>query len=240
MLGRAHDAVQNSISNDREPRPIFPHIFDSQTATRCKRHRYNTNQATQMSYLLFKFSLYDLTAEICRETFSSTPPNRSTIQNLDQRICLAQETWGSRYVGDSSFEALPTHHAVHLHILNAYSHQLFLLLHRPFFARSILGLDIPNESQIRCIASAEALLDIHRTLVTTPEFSPYMWYTNGLGSFQAFHAAAVLAVALLMPIYRPQYRNFRTVLEETLGRFEGLKWRSRICEKAGRILRFLL
>jgi hypothetical protein len=67
-----------------------------------------------------------------------------------------------------------------------------------------------------------------------------MWYTNGLGSFHAFHAAAVLAVALLMPIYKPQYRKFKGLLEETLLRFEGARRRSRICEKAARILRFLL
>jgi hypothetical protein len=134
---------------------------------------------TQMSYLLFKFALYDITMQICRKTLSSSEPSRTAIQSLDQQICVAQETWDSRYLSDSALEALPVHHAVHLHILHAYSHQLFLLLHRPFFARSILGLEIPNESQIRCIASAEALLDIHKTLSTTPEFRPYMWYTNG-------------------------------------------------------------
>jgi hypothetical protein len=77
---------------------------------------------TQISYLLFKFSLYDLTSQICRETFSSSEPSRSVIQNLDQQICLAQETWDSRYISDSTFETLPTHHAVHLHILHAYAH----------------------------------------------------------------------------------------------------------------------
>jgi hypothetical protein len=195
---------------------------------------------TQMSYLLFKFKLYNLTSQICSETFSSSEPSRSAIQNLDQQICLAQETWDRRYLADSAFEALPIHHAVHLHILNAYSHQLFLLLHRPFFAQSILGLDVPNESQIRCIASAEALLDIHRILSETPNFRPYMWYTNGLGSFHAFHAAAVLAVALLMPIYKPQYQKFKRILGETLTRFEASAGRSKICSKASRILRFLL
>jgi hypothetical protein len=74
---------------------------------------------TQMSYLLFKFSLYDLTSRICRETFSCAEPSPSAIQNLDQQICLAQESWNSRYISDSTFEALPTHHAVHLHILHA-------------------------------------------------------------------------------------------------------------------------
>lgn len=81
---------------------------------------------TQISYLLFKFSLYDLTSQICRETFSSSEPSRSVIQKLDQQICLAQETWDSRYISDSTFKTLPTHHAVHLHILHAYAHQLFL------------------------------------------------------------------------------------------------------------------
>jgi hypothetical protein len=195
---------------------------------------------TQMSYLLFKFKLYDLTAQICSETFSCSQPSRSAIQGLDSKICEAQEKWDERYLADSTFDALPIHHAVHLHILHAYSHQLFLLLHRPFFAQSILGLDIPNESQIRCIASAEALLDIHKILSETQAFRPYMWYTNGLGSFHAFHAAAVLAVALLMPIYKPQYRKFKGLLEETSLRFESARRRSRICEKAARILRFLL
>ena len=195
---------------------------------------------TQMTYLLFKFCLYDLTAKICRETFSTSEPSRTTIQELDLKICQAQATWEKRYLTDSTFDALPTHHAVHLHILHAYSHQLFLLLHRPFFAQSVMGLDIPNQSQIRCIASAEALLDIHRALSETPSFRPYIWYTNGIGSFQTFHATVVLAVALLMPIYEPQYQKFRKALNETLVRFEASAIRSKICQKSAKILRFLL
>lgn len=65
------------------------------------------------------------------------------------------------------------HYAAHLHILHGYSHQLFLLLYRLFFAQSVLGLEVPNESQIRCIASAEALLDIHRILFEDPTFRLY-------------------------------------------------------------------
>jgi hypothetical protein len=43
-----------------------------------------------------------------------------------------------------------------------------------------------------------------------------------------------------MPIYRPQYRKFRGMLEETLSRFDKMSGRSKICNKAARILRFLL
>jgi hypothetical protein len=103
-----------------------------------------------------------------------------------------------------------------------------------------MGLDVPNESQTRCIASAEALLDIHRLIHETPEYSPYLWYSNGLGSFHAFHAAVVLAVAMLMPIFKPQYGKFRRILEDTLERFEKLKGRSMISERAAKVLRVLL
>lgn len=200
----------------------------------------NRSGPTQMSYLLFKFSLYDLASRICKETFKESEPSREDIQSMDNEICQVQEKWDRQYLADTKIEALPLQHAVHLHILYSYSHQLFLLLHRPFFARSILGLDVPNESQSRCIASAEALLDIHKTLVETPSFRPYRWYTYGLGSFHAFHAAAVLAVALLMPIYKPQYLKFKKVLDETLIRFDTMAGRSKICEKSAKILRFLL
>lgn len=195
---------------------------------------------TQMTYLLFKFRLYNLTASIGNIISTVSNPTRSSIQSLDAEISSAQESWDERYHADTSHGPLPTHHRVHLHILQSYAHQLFLLLHRPFFAQSIIGLDIPNESQIRCITSAEALLDIHRSLCEDEEYRPYLWYTYGLGSFHAFHAAAVLAVALIMPIYRPQWGKFRRMLEEVSGRFEVAKGRSPICSRAGRILRGLL
>jgi len=197
---------------------------------------------TQMSYLLFKFQLYDLASAICRETFTSSIPSERTIKDLDTQICDVQELWDKRYALHSARGPLPTHHVVHLHILYGYSHQLFLLLHRPFFAQSLLGLnlDVPNDSQIRCLASAEALLDIHRTLVETPANRPYMWYTRGLGSFHAFHAAVVLAVALLMPVYKAQYERFREMLEGALARFEGMGARSRVCKRGARILKHLL
>jgi len=200
----------------------------------------NVSGPTQMTYLIFKFGMYNVTANVCREIFNATEPSPEKIWALDHEICIAQESWDKRYLADSTSEALPVQHAVHLHILHGYAHQLFLLLHRPFFAQSILGLDVPNESQIRCIASAEALLDIHRILYETPNFRPYMWYTNGLGSFHAFHAAVVLSVALLMPIYKLQYQRFKNALEMALTRYEASAGRSKICEKAARIIRFLM
>ncbi|TGO42182.1 hypothetical protein BHYA_0011g00160 [Botrytis hyacinthi] len=146
---------------------------------------------TQMSYLLFKFQLYDLASAICRERFTSSIPSARTIRDLDAQICAAQELWDKRYASHSSRAPVPTHRV------------------------------------IRFLASAEALLDIHRTLVETPANRPYMWYTRGLGSFHAFHAAVVLAVALLMPVYKAQYVRFKEMIEGALARFEGMGARSR-------------
>jgi hypothetical protein len=103
-----------------------------------------------------------------------------------------------------------------------------------------MGLGLPNQSQIRCITSAEALLDVHRVLYETASFAPSKRYTYGLGSFHAFHVAAVLAVALSQPIYRLQYEKFRTILHATLERLETTGDGSPICSKAARSLEFLL
>lgn len=128
--------IQNTIIGNPDPsRQIsydvgLPADVEDEDITLAGVHESFT-RPTQMSYLLFKFKLYDITAQICSEIFSTSEPYKSAIQKLDNQICLAQESWDSRYIADSVFDAVPTHHAVHLHILHAYSHQLFLLLHRP-------------------------------------------------------------------------------------------------------------
>jgi hypothetical protein len=129
---------------------------------------------------------------------------------------------------------------MHLHILQCYAHQLFLLLHRPFFAPSPGDLAQPNESQVRSVASAEALLDIHRLLVGEARFGAFLWYTRGIGSFHALHAAVVLAVALLMPIYGRQWERFRGAIGICRARMEALAPRSVVCGRAGRVLDALL
>ena len=199
------------------------------------------NSPTQMSYLLYQYRLFDITTEICNEIFNKTPPARHTIESLDSKICTIQETWEKQYLQESAYQQpLSTHHSVHLNLLHGYAHQLFLLLHRPFFAQSVYGLATPNESQIRCIASAEALLDIHKMFCDDAIYIPYKWYTNGLGSFHAFHASVVLAVALQQSIYSNQHYKFRKMLEDTLQRFDSNSAGSRMCLKAAKILRFLL
>ena len=199
-------------------------------------------RATQMSYMLFKFRLYNISARICQQIFGPVRPSRDVVRALDHEITLEQQAWDKKYLSDSQEEVLPDHHIVNLNILYGYSHQLFLLLHRPFFNHRLTNTSYEDslESRNRCIDSAQAILDINKMLCETPQFTPYKWYTAGLNSFHAFHAAVVLAVVWMDPDHQPRHYNIRNTLKDTLTRFESLAYRSTICERAAPILKFLL
>lgn len=198
--------------------------------------------ATQMSYVLFKFRLYSISSGICQQIFGPVKPSRDIVRALDHEITSEQRSWDTKYLSDSSEEVLPIHHIVNLNILYSYSHQLLLLLHRPFFNRELTNTSYEDslKSRNRCIDSALAMLDIHKMLCENPQFKPYKWFTAGLNSFHAFHAAVVLAAVWMDPDYRSHHRNIQDKLKETLTRFEGLVYRSTICEKATPILSFLM
>ncbi|TVY14437.1 Fusarisetin A cluster transcription factor fsa6, partial [Lachnellula arida] len=78
----------------------------------------SNNGPTQLSYLLFKFQLDDLTASICSEIFDSSTVSKEAISALDQKICLMQESWDARYVTDSNNLPLSVNQKMHLHILH--------------------------------------------------------------------------------------------------------------------------
>jgi len=204
--------------------------------------RFPSNGVTQMSYILFKFRLYNISARICQQIFGPVKPSRDIVRALDHEITLEQQSWDTKYLSDSREKPLPVHHIVNLNILYGYSHQLVLLLHRPSFNHrsSNTSYEDSLESRNRCIDSAQAILDIHKMLCETPQFRPYRWFTTGLNSFHAFHAAVVLAVVWMDPDHQPHHYNIQNTLKETLTRFEGLVYRSTTCEKAAPILRFLI
>ncbi|KAK5018770.1 hypothetical protein LTR16_001043 [Cryomyces antarcticus] len=197
---------------------------------------------TQMSYILFKFRLYNLCSKICENMFGPRQPSYRAIMILDQEIAREQEDWNARYLADSQSGPLPVHQVVHLNILYGYSHQLFLLLHRPAFtnASSCADPDEVRNSRNRCLDSARGLLGIHIMLEESPEFSPFRWYNQGLGSFHAFHAAVVLVVVLATADDSIQYHDTTQVLENSVRIFERMASRSRVCAKAAPVLRCLL
>lgn len=197
---------------------------------------------TQMTYLLFKFRLYDIACKISGSIFGLQQPSPDVVAKLDRDISAQQELWNTKYLIDSKAGTLPNHHVAHMHILFGYSHQLFLLLHRPSLNRYLSGElnDTTRTARDRCIDSSKGLLEIQKTLSESVEFMPYRWYTAGLASFHAFHAAVVLAIITMSSDNRDENQEIKTALMDSLQVFRTLSKRSALCEKAAPILSRLM
>lgn len=195
-----------------------------------------------MTYMLFKFRLYDICSRICQSLYGEQAPSPHTLAELERDIDRQREMWNARYLRDLEENCLPTHHMVQLHILNGYSHQLMLLLHRPFFTNPSFcsTWEQAKDSRDKCTKAARSMLEIHQTFDQSPLFAPYRWYGQGIGSFHAFHAAVVLAAVLFSPESDIQYQELQQVLAESLQAFRDMVPRSRICAKAEPVLRRLL
>ncbi len=205
---------------------------------------------SQMSYVIYKFRLYDLCSRICALLFSNRESiSYDSILELEADIAAQQDVWNVQYLADAQRPAFPEHHAVHADILFGYSYQLLLLLHRPVlmqqYAKNPTISFTPEQalgSRTRCIQSARALLKIQRTGHETYAFRPYRWYNRGLGSFQAFHAAVVIARVCGDPgLEKQEAAQLRRELGDSLRVFESIaaSGMSRICEKTVPILRYL-
>ena len=97
-----------------------------------------------------------------------------------------------------------------------------------------------TNSQNRCVSSARAVLEIHKTLHKVPEYRPFQWYNRGIGSFHAFHGAIILLVVLAQTEITVERFETRQMLESSTQVFEEMSHRSAICAKAATILRSFL
>jgi hypothetical protein len=198
---------------------------------------------TEMSYVLFKFRLYHLCSKVCNQIFGPTQPTYSAVIQCDAEIAAEQDSWTDRYLTESQNVNMLTYHHVHLNILYGYSHQMSLLLHRPVLLnRSSAGYtdDEVKRSRAQCIKSARGLLGLQQMFHESAHFRPYRWYSLGLGSFYAFHAAIILVTLLPEVKDQVEYVENRRLLEVSLSIFEQMRNRSRMCAKAAPILRHLL
>lgn len=196
---------------------------------------------TQMTYLLLNFRLYKISSKICETIFSYPSTSRFTTSHLEAEIISVREMVEARYALDTN-NPLPIQHQANHHILYSQIHQLLLLLLRPSLCRYLQGEITPEtcSTRAKCIASAKASLSIFETLLETPSFKPYKWYTSGLGSFHAFHAAVTLAVILLIPEGQSEYEEIKDILDRALDMFASLSVRSVFCSKAVPIIRQMI
>lgn len=201
----------------------------------------SAGRPTQMTYLLLTFRLYKISNKIC-ETIFTFPQSRFSVSQLETEILAIREMCDSRYRLDSAQDPLPVHHQANLNILYSQINQLFLLLLRPSLCRFLQG-ETTSETcaaRAKCMASAKASVAIFRALLESSQFAPYKWYTSGLGSFHAFHAAVVLAVGLMNPENQAEFDETKDMLTTALDMFASLSVRSIFCSKAVPIIRQIM
>jgi hypothetical protein len=222
-----------SLGNAGLPHHMFPancsppaDINDDDIGTDMHR-AVDPAQATQMTYLLLKFRLYDICADLCERVLDvERSPSYNVIKELDTTIENEKRTWSQRYLDDINTPApeLPVHHKAHLRILHSYASHLILILHE---AAGATGRDIGTSeaswSETRIVTSALQLLEIHNEFEQCPDLAPFRWYHRGLGSFHAFHAATVL-----FSLRRSRYGRQRAIeihesLQSCAARFESLE-----------------
>jgi Fungal specific transcription factor domain/Fungal Zn(2)-Cys(6) binuclear cluster domain len=156
---------------------------------------------SKMAYILHKFKLYQLAADICQLPLpSSSSPGSTLIESLDRQVAAQEDAQLTKF---ADLSHLPTYHQAHHYILSTYTNQLFLILHRPCLSAPATidprGHTKLTASLRRCISAAAKILHNHESLCSIPAFGPYRWYIDGLGAFYALLAASTLIVAASHP-----------------------------------------
>ncbi|KAF2174190.1 hypothetical protein M409DRAFT_49053 [Zasmidium cellare ATCC 36951] len=245
MLGRSHDAIH-------VPRYLARHIGLPHTALRSNAQPpadvndgdlnagipSTSGKATQMTYLLLKFRLYDICSAICDKVLAVAAPQLDTIWSIDALIQQERRSLELRYSHDTRASTLPIHHQAHVNILRLYSNHLTLLLHHKYSMGRGADHAPVQWSRQRCLESARQLLAGYQALNESPDLAPFRWYARGLGSFHAFHAATALLANL--PNDGEGHDQDYQVLHATLETFDGMVEMSSICAKAAPALRYFL
>jgi hypothetical protein len=198
-----------------------------------------SSQPTQMSMIMFKLRLFKLSSRICQRL--SAPLDAHTLAHFDAEIAAEQAQWDATFLLDGKPSVLDTASYAHWCILQQYAHQLYLLIHRSFCTRQGPGgcADQRTQSQLKCIASGAALLEIQRLFFEVPRLRHYRWYVHGMMSFCALHGAVALASCLLMQSGEFDSSVYRNAFDAAIVRIEAIRGRSPICVKALPILRQL-
>jgi len=199
-----------------------------------------SGEATQMTYLLLKFRLYDICADICANVLCKETPDLDYIHKMDDTIQNERRTWDYRLTQAIETVPLRVHHIAHLHILHSYANHLTMLLHQRQALDSRCPASVKHRARTRCLESARHLLQIHATINETPEMTPFRWYGRGVGSFHAFHAAALLIHLLDLGSIREEGELYINLLQGCLSRFNSLAEYSTVCAKAAPVLQALL
>ncbi|KAK6832530.1 hypothetical protein RU639_003867 [Aspergillus parasiticus] len=198
-----------------------------------------SSQPTQMSLVIFKIRLFQLSTQICRHISGPQRLDTASLYRFDTAIAGEQEQWTSMFLVDGAPSLLDITGYASWCVLQTYAHQLYLLLHRPFCNYHSDRAHFIQSSRDRCVESSLALLDLHRQFCELPRLRNYQWLVYGLTSFNALHGAVALASCLLDRPNDLDSAAYCTAFDDTIRRMESLQERSPVCVKALPILRHI-
>ncbi|KFA80671.1 hypothetical protein S40288_01750 [Stachybotrys chartarum IBT 40288] len=196
-------------------------------------------EPTQMSLMRFQIRLFHLLTDICNHISSADRLDEASLIRLDAAVAEEQQKWDSLYLVDGARSILDTAGYAKWCMLQAFAHQIYLLLHRPFHTTRSGQGRFRAESRDRCIKSGLALLDIHRQLCELPCLKCYRWTVKGTITYNALHGAVALTSCLLDTAHGPPSTEHIAAIDAIVHRLEKLQGCSPACASVYPILRHL-
>ena len=196
-----------------------------------------SNASGRASIMKYKLRLFALSTKICSHTWDTEQSCENEIDVFNAAIANEQQQWDVHYLADGAPSILDTASYAHWCILQTYAHQLYLLVHRPFYrSRSSHFRTLSKE---KCLESSMSLMDLHRQLCEVPRLRNYRWLANGMTSFNAFQGAVALASCLLDRPDTAQQDRYMEAFGATIDRIGNLQASSPVCAKTYPVLRNL-
>ncbi|KAI0549123.1 hypothetical protein F4679DRAFT_548365 [Xylaria curta] len=198
-----------------------------------------SRRLTQMSIMMFKIRLFQLSSRICRHLKGPNKFDEKIRDQFDAEIAAEQREWDATFLidGDEELPNLLDFSSFVHWSLQFHGHHLYLLIHQPFCRPRSNPTCFRQQSRAKCITSGATLLQIHQRFWEIPRLRPLRWTLHGLHSFYAVHGAVGLASCLLDEESNVsdslQYRDAFAMAVYRIGK---LQQRSPICMKAYPIL----
>ncbi|KAI0505585.1 hypothetical protein F5B22DRAFT_639774 [Xylaria bambusicola] len=192
-----------------------------------------SSQPTQMSIMIFKIRLFQLSSRICRHLKGPDKFDEKTRDLFDSEIAEERRQWDTMFPMDNGVPSLLNFSSFAHWSLQFHGHHLYLLIHQPFCRPRSNPTCFRQQSRAKCIDSGAALLKLHQRFWEIPRLRPCRWTLHGLNSFYAIHGAVALASCLLEgDSHASESLQYQDIFITAVNRLEELQHRSPICKKA--------
>ncbi|KAI0533125.1 hypothetical protein GGR58DRAFT_487841 [Xylaria digitata] len=196
-----------------------------------------SSRPTQMSVMIFKIRLFQLSSRICRHLKGPNKFDEKMRDLFDDEITEERRQWDAMFPIDDEVPSLLDFSSFAHWSLQFHGHHLSLLIHQPFCRPRSNPTCFRQRSRAKCITSGAALLKLHQRFWEIPRLRPCRWTLHGLHSFYAVHGAVALASCLLEEeSHISDPLQYRDIFITAVDRVEKLQHRSPICMKAHPIL----